>query len=465
MANFFQQTVVDVGIHQMKKRVSTEVVRDYHPPVRSFFQGTPDDLPLFRLHHAMQMMRDPTVKIGMGIRDAFLSAADVEFETKNPQLGEWLRKQWVRIWDNNWVKITQAKQWGYQGLEIVWETDPVTRLLRVERVKDFAPFDTRPLVFGGEVVGLSVNRHGHGESRPKLLNPQALWLTFDARWQRKYGTSILHWAYGPWWEKWMRHGSKKILQQRMIKDAYMGLVGWAPRDELITLESGRQISARDMMREVLENLLTGASVTLPFSTDNDGNKEYDITRLPDAGDPSGIFQWGDGLNKEIWFALGIAPEVIEAASTGSGFSGRSVPLIATLQMVAAEFLQYMGEIDRQVLRPAAHLNFGAGADYEIKPVDLVETFTAKMGGSQMGGSAIGGPQQGQIADGSGQRMLPPPTGRQRTPGEQSQPEGGQDIESLSDSGLQSIIQNSSDRQRVEKATQILNARRGDTSNR
>lgn len=410
MANYFVDTILaGLGFRKAKQEAASEKSSGYRAPKYQRLWGTSrvEELPPFRLHDAVAMMTDPVVKIGVEIRDAFLALENVEVKSSNPQVAKWVQDQWKRIWDKHYPKITQAKQWGYEGLEVVWKIDPVTRRLEVEKVKDFAPYDTRPLTVSGNVVGLSVRNRGNAATtgKTRIFSPQALWVSFDARWGLPYGQSILGRSYSPWYEKWMDNGAKKTSQLRMIKDAYMGLVGYAPRrvEKDINQE---EFSGRDMLREIMENRLGGASVVLPGDRDDNGNRLYELERLQDAGDPSGIFDWGKQLDKEIWFGIGITPEIVEAASTGSGFSGRSIPLMTTLQMVHEEFIGYLEAIERMNLRPAAQLNFGVGVEYEIQPIDLIETVSEKLGGSQMGGGAIGGIADSQPLGANGQQLRP-----------------------------------------------------------
>lgn len=394
--NYFSQMLSAFGRKNVIENLTQDQTKGYRANSLYHADRSPEDLPFFRLQHALTMTADPVVQFGLHVRDALISAAEVEIETNNEELGKWLRKQWDVIWGVNWFKITQAKQWGFEGLEVLFEVNEQTGYVDVVGLKDFSPFDVRPLRAEGNTVGMTVRRHlrdTQGGSR-QILMPKALWTSFGSRWGSPFGRPILRSCYSPWWEKWMKGGAKKVLQLRMVKDAYRGMMGWYDPKATTEGPNGEQISYRDLIRQSLENLNAGGIAVMPLAYDSKGNKRFDITDQPPGTDPKAIFEWNEMLNAEIWQGLDVPKEIIEAASTGSGFSGRSIPFAVALQMIGGrEFSCYMEDIDRMVLRPAAELNFGnAAVDYTIKPKNLVETYTEILGGSDIGGGAMGGGQ-------------------------------------------------------------------------
>jgi hypothetical protein len=75
----------------------------------------------------------------------------------------------------------------------------------------------------------------------------------------------------------------------------------------------------------------------------------------------------------------VPPEIIQASSTGSGYSGRWIPFAVALSAVHQELVEIIRCVDRDVLRPIAHLNFGRQPQYDIRPKSLVETYAEKFG--------------------------------------------------------------------------------------
>ena len=84
-----------------------------------------------------------------------------------------------------------------------------------------------------------------------------------------------------------------------------------------------------------------------------------------------IFRWKTDLDLEIWKALEVPPEIIQASTSGSGFSGRWIPFAVALSAVHQELAELIRCLDRDILRPIAQLNFGRQVQYEIHPRSLV----------------------------------------------------------------------------------------------
>ena len=177
----------------------------------------------------------------------------------------------------------------------------------------------------------------------------------------------------------MPGGAKRTLRLRMIKDAYVGDILWYPADRQVEFPDGKTQSWRDAAREIVEARHSGGALTLPMLRDSLGNKLVDYT--PPQGVPghTQIFNWKRDLDLEIWKALEIPPEIIQASSSGSGFSGRWIPFAVALSAVHAELAELIRCVDRDLLRPIAQLNFGRAPEYTIRPKSLVETYAAKFG--------------------------------------------------------------------------------------
>src|SRR4029078_11231036 len=134
-----------------------------------------------------------------------------------------------------------------------------------------------------------------------------------------------------------------------------------------------------MSQEIIGSRHSGGALTLPLIRDSMGNKLVDYT--PPQGIPgyTQIFRWKADLDLEIWKALEVPPEIIQAQTSGSRFCGRWVPFAVALSAVHQELAELIRCIDRDILRPIAELNFGRAAQYEIHPRSLVETYSQMFG--------------------------------------------------------------------------------------
>lgn len=386
--------------------VQVDPTANYH--ATSFYASEliVDQLPMFTLRHAQLMVRsDPIVKFALNIRNAALAALDIEIKAKDQRVANWLKKSWSTLWNNHRSKVTRTKKAGFQALQIMLARD-AQGLLQIDDVKEFAPQDVRALESGGKVNGFKVRARGE----VKMHMPRACWLTYDSEYGCAYGNALTRAMYPPWYEKWMPKGAKKLAQLRMIKDSYIGDIFWFPFGQNVTLPPetpggvARQVSWRDVARGIAEQRLSGNPLTLPMilnpnpgGTGSTKMLEYQPPQAIAGGEHT--FDWVEHLNEDILRAADISIEVVKAQENG-GFSGRSIPFMVLLANGDQEAVDIVQQIDFQVFRPLAWLNFGGDPEYEIRPKSLVESFAKDSSGSAMGGSAIGSP--------AGQRPAPQP---------------------------------------------------------
>jgi hypothetical protein len=243
----------------------------------------------------------------------------------------------------------------------------------VDRLEPRHPRDARPLMHHGRIAGFAL-KLASGRSA-KVLSPKGLVVTFDAEFGNPYGCALLERAYPVWHEKWMDGGVKRLLRQRMMKDAYIGDIFWYPEGDA-DLGNGQTKSWREVANEIVAARTSGGTLTLPQMLDADGHKLLDYTPPQSTGWMTQMFLWKRDVDADLWKALEVPPEVIEAFARGSGYSGRAVPLMICLAAVQQELAEIIACVDRDVLRPLAHLNFGRPPDYEIRARSLVEAFAA-----------------------------------------------------------------------------------------
>lgn len=362
--------------------LQTDPTRDYVSTRFSYFgELFVQKLPIWRLWTGRMMLTsDPLVNFALGIRDAAISVADIEIVCDNPRVAQWLQEQWSFLWNNYRSKLMSAKRFGFAPLQLTFKQK--NGMICIKSVKDFAPEDVRCLEVSNRIAGLRVK----GKA---VYSPQSLWLTYGSEYGSTYGTGVLRKQYPAWYEKWMDHGAKRLLQLRMIKDAYIGDIFWYPPNMVMTLPDGTKVSIRDIMRELGENRLSGGVMSLPMMYDNQG-KELTKYTPPQALDgASQIFDWVNHCDEGMLHGAGIPPEVVKAAETGSGYSGRSIPFMVLLSGCTQELVETIQCIDQQCFRPLVWLNAGSDVEYQIYPRSLVESFAADSSGSAMGGSALG----------------------------------------------------------------------------
>ncbi|HUE75175.1 MAG TPA: hypothetical protein VMP01_30185 [Pirellulaceae bacterium] len=387
-----------------------------------------DDFPPFNLHVAELMRFDPQVRVALGARNGLLMSAQVEVTGPREEVNAWVEAQWDRVWCECAHQLVRAKLYGFQPFEVYLRqsasggrnsasggrnsasggrnsasggrqppdgsaledgheraaespSGAVPRgarglLWEIAELRDRPVAQTRLLTRDDRPVGF-VFKDGQRERR--ILAPRGLVVTFDAECSRPYGCALLARAYPAWFEKWMRGGAKETLRLRMMKDAYVGDIFWYPADRKVTLPSGEEVSWRDLAREITELRQSGGAIALPMLRDRDGSKALDYSPPTPVFGHTQILTWKRDLDLDIWKSLEIPPEIIQAATTGSGFSGRWIPFVVALAAVQTELAEIIRCVDRDLLRPLSQLNFGTAASYEIRAMSLVETYAARFG--------------------------------------------------------------------------------------
>lgn len=362
--------------------------RHYRPSADAgHVRMTLDRLPPFTLYTADLMLRDPHVLFGLMVRNGALLNAEVEV-SGNPRQVEFVREQFQRIWQHFGGMLLRAKRYGYLPLEATYReihAGPFAGMLGVKHLHDFHPRDGQLMLRGGEVAGVRFRSAGGNETL--LPTPASVWLTYDQQYGNPYGRSINENSYPLWYEKWMQHGAKDVLRLRMMKDGYSGDIFWVP-DELVPLPDGTKVHYMDIVKKAQQSRLAGSSMTLIKKFDTQGRELTGYTPPHDNGRPEGILEWNDRIDWDIWKGQGVYREVFEAATSGSGFSGRSIPLLMFLGSVSEELKELLACLDRDLLRPLTHINFGVEPDYHIRALPLSEIFARHAAGSPLGGSAI-----------------------------------------------------------------------------
>lgn len=376
--------------------------------------------PPFSLWQAELMLLDQQVWFGLCVGNAPLMSAEVTVEGPDDEVNAFVGEQWDRIWSTSASQILRAKYYGFAGSEVMY-TEKAGNL-EFDHLRDLHPFDTRALRLSGRndpqqagrFAGMSVtNIRGFGntqtpstnQGKAYVLGPKCLWNTYEAKHGSKYGEPLLIHAFDRWYEKAMEGGAYDLTRLRMVKDAWVGDVLYYDRGK-IRKPDGSEASWRDMAREVAEHRTSGGCLTLPMEHDAAGNQK----RLLDYQPPTSvagatqILEWCANLDDGIWKGLLLPGEVVEAAASGSGFSGRSIPFMAYLTVRDNELGQYVRQVKHQVLDFLVIARFGTNrCDYDLKPKPLLETFKSDMGGEQGGAGGFGqAPQPNQPPAQAGQ---------------------------------------------------------------
>lgn len=292
-----------------------------------------------------------------------------------------------RIWQRCLPALFLSVVYGNCAGEWVYGEGQDGRLC-VEKLKDLHPFDCLPLVGteSGHLCGVSVKNVSGQGGKTRLRPPRSLWLAHEPQFGSFFGVPRLREAWAPWIEKTGRHGAIDVRRSWYVKNAFRGASMRHPGGS-VELADGVFMSAQDYARELVEKIEAGSVLALPGTRDADGNLLWEWQEAVALGKLDGVEDWISALDRQILVALGIPPEVVDAAESGSGWSGRSVPFLVWLQGEDRIAQAIVEAVRTQCVDLMVEAEFGpeAAASYGIELQSFVPEEAAKEAGGAMGG--------------------------------------------------------------------------------
>jgi hypothetical protein len=305
-----------------------------------------------------RMKRDPQVQMGLRILCAPIAGVKARVFADHPSVEGFAARQFERIWQRSLGRILKFFEYGHSAGEVTYLLE--TNRFCFNRLHDVHPLDARPLRSrdNGPVIGVRV-RNIARKSQVDLAPPNCLWMTNDSEYGQLYGISRMAGAYEPWMEKRGRHGAIDVRRLWFIKNAYnSGVIRHPPGQTEIA--DGTYMANQDIARQLIETLETGGILVMPNTRDQDGNYlwTYDPPQMHGT-QIENLLDYPKQLDREILIGLGIPPELVDAATVGSGYSGRAIPaqvFFSSLDQVVDNVIQGILE---QTLKPLVAINFGS----------------------------------------------------------------------------------------------------------
>lgn len=392
------------------------LTRDYQPIMVHHWGIRPRDLPLFTFLSVQAMLYDPTIRLGLAMRAAPVYQTQFGYdkdgqwtpgvEAKNEAVGEFVYRQLQRIWHHECHAIVKAQLWGHAAGEVLLRLTE-DNLVEVDRLLERHPNDVRALKRAGQNVGIRISRLTRGtRGNLDLEWPKGYWTTFNAEPGTFYGTSILLGAYSPWYDKWCDGGALDVRRLYMHKDAYVGASIYYPEGDLYTMPDGSEVPARDLARQMIEQIVAGGVVALPSDLDEKGNRKWELKPATVASNPAHILKYPQDLDTEMLRGLEVPDDIFTADSTSSGaWAGKKVPLSAFYAGIDCWVVQIIKDLCRCIFEPLVLLNFGKAEEFQIthKPLgqQAMEQQNQPQGGQQPGQQQPGAAGMGGLFGGGG----------------------------------------------------------------
>ena len=337
-------------------------VKDYVPTTHRFRSTISYQRPIFSQSTVHEMSLDPRVLFGLWlIKGPMLSKARFEVECENEEVKTFVADLINDFWMNGAVQALRAIEWGFSGSEVLYKLEEETGRIAYKGLKDFQAPNVRVVTKQGVYQGLLIQNYMTTSILPGksvyLGGPKAFHHVHWRHIHPLYGESRLRASHIPWNEMWSQGGFRDIRRMWFYKNAFSGGIMYHPQGYFRTPE-GRVISYNDHAQAIIEQMRTGAVLTLPSDVDKNGNKKWEYVEPKGNSIPQGLFEYEQSLRIEILEGMGIPYEVIEA-SGNEGFgssSGREIPQTAFYSILQEELNWLMYDLVDQIARPLVQIN-------------------------------------------------------------------------------------------------------------
>lgn len=389
-------------IEQMLLDVATV---GYKPslPIDGFFGA--NGMPIFNFRMDIEyMLTHPTVRRALTYYKSGIAGAEFYGgkDNKNPdnekglpicadeEVGMFVSDMCERFWDRGVPLIQEGGySYGWTGGENIYCIDEGDGRMKWDGITIFAPNNTFILTQDHVPVGFLVkNIEDTGTVNLFFSDGQipakGLWYAHNPRFNALYGQSQLLGAWRPWRRLAWKDGAETVIDGAVYRLGYQGpVVRYPPNDPqaptgsaqtTLDSQSNPRKYNRDLARMIIEQAKAGAGAAFSSSRDQHGNYLWDLewpsTTLQGI---DGLIGYAKYLKDEITDGVGVPPELLQASDTGSGYSGRSIPMEAFLdsqQCIADRMLMLFVD---QVVRPLVWWNWKKAIPFTVKVKRLLET--------------------------------------------------------------------------------------------
>ena len=362
------------------------------------------DLPLFSFLTIESMLIDETVNLGLAMRMAPL--VGVEFAYKQGQewvpgvksdskeVADFVERQLHKIWKLDIVRLLTSQVWGWAAAEVLYKVSEETGLIEYNGMLGRHASDCRALQHKGELVGVQFgnvdSRYHEGRSQQfgtRLGLGKAVWHAHKQLDGSFYGVSVLKGAYSAWADKWLPGGALDVRRLFMMSDSYGGRTMRYPPGTT-EIEGLGDVPNRDIAREIVEMIKSGATPVYPAAYDESGKPLWELTDPTVTSNPVHILQYPKDCNIEILRGMEIPDDYLTSASQSGAWAGKQVPMTAFYSALTLVALDLLRTVVIQILEPLVLWNWGKAIPFEvdIKPLEI--QIMEQQGAGQPGG----GPQ-------------------------------------------------------------------------
>ena len=408
--------VVYATPRQVEDTLTENVTSGYKPrlPVYRFREG---EFSLWDFYWDIEsMLKHDMILTPLANVQAPIQHMEVEFAGSSTRVVKSCLDEWQKFLECHVPTIQQdADPYGWMGAEIIYGYEQGR--MTVDDIQDYHPRDVQPLVKDGKVHGVQVKNVPGGAKNlagsRRGLPAKGFWYPRKPKYGMRYGQAAIETAWKPWRRATARDGMEEVMDLACYRYAVGYMIGYAPAEDTTALNQpaagGAKISAIQRMLEMIENLKAGAGIVLPSTVFPTGQSKYSLDFKTPEMRLEELLTMYEALYKQCSKAIGFPPELLEASETGSGYSGRLIPLQAFLYRLQGICVGLFRAYWKQIGKPLMYWNFGPAAWCRPRVMRLDQTLLGKGQQPQMPGA--GGPpgQMPKIPGMGGQQPGAPAT--------------------------------------------------------
>lgn len=332
-----------------------------------------------------RMMFDPLVQFGIRLLISPLRKAKITVKCDNAEAGAFIDATVKKFWAESMPTIADDYfTWGYAAYLPAYKNEG--GMEKFVGGRPVSPKDAMPHVYkegekGGQFAGFQLNGTNDSDGTTVVKPPFAFWFGGqEKRGGRLYDHSRLKFAFDPWTEKETRGGIKDRRRLYHVKLGIPTTVVYHPTGFLDPTDPNSEKN-KDIANEIATKIASGAVITMPDTRtpDDKGEPRWRVEVLETAKPGFDFEEVMDYEDKMILLGLGIPREIFEAADTGSGYSGRAIPMDTFLGMSDQIVGLLVKAMDHCIIRHLIDQNFGPDVKYELEVAPLAQSVAGQEG--------------------------------------------------------------------------------------
>lgn len=375
---------------KVEANLTEQATAGYHPSL-NWYSLQSEDLNWWNFSRDVRAMRAHyAIRKPLNYILGALSNVEWTIEASGPEEADFAAKQLQWFWTNSFQQVfTESATYGWSAAEVVYALQD--GIIVQDKMNVVSSWDSLPLINPkGYPVGVQI-RSGNGIDGQKGtlrlhafredIPNKALWFTHNPIHGGRFGESILYPAWLPWRMLRGRDGAHETAQTAMYRYGTGIIKVWYPptSNKMAAANAppnavNGQVSNRDVAGIIGESIKFGSVVKMPSLFDDNNNRLWDFQVETPNTNLDGILSYVRYLEEICCDAMGVYPELLRASETGSGYSGRAVPLQGFLQAQQPTVNHYTRTWQEQVCMPLVKWNYGADAWVRITPKSLLKTY-------------------------------------------------------------------------------------------